>query len=102
MLGANNDQVDRDPHGAQRFTQSHELRAATLQLGLNHEQVEIRPRLGVSARMGAKEDDPRIGGSLGQAATSLSDQLLIGHMIKVADDRDGLGRLLLAARFAAA
>lgn len=91
MLGADNDQVDRNPHGAQRFTQPYELGATTLQLRLNHEQIEIRPWLGVSACMGAKEDDPRIGGSLRQATTSLSDQLLIGHRIKVADDRDGLG-----------
>jgi len=98
MLGADNDQVDRNPHGAQRFTQPHELGATTLQLRLNHEQIEIRPRLGVSARMGAKEDYPRIGGSHGQATASLSDQLFVGHRIKVADDRDGLVRLLLAAR----
>lgn len=92
MLVTDHDQIDRDTHWAQRFTQSHELSAAALQLRLNHEQVKIGSRLGVSTRMGAEEDDPRIGGSLGEATTSLGDQFLIGHMVKVADDLDGFAR----------
>jgi len=91
VLCADHDQVDRDSHRAQRFTQSHELSAAALQFRLNHQQIEVGPWLGISARMGTEEDNPRIGGSLGQTTTSLSDQVLIGHRIKLADDRDGLG-----------
>ena len=73
MLVTDHDQVDRNTHRAQRFTQSHKLSAAALQLRLDYQQIEIGPGLGVSARMGAEEDDPRIGGSLGKATTSLGD-----------------------------
>lgn len=65
MLRADHDQVDRDAHCAQRFPKPHELSAATLQIRLDHQQIEIGPRLGISSRMGAKEDDPSIRGRLG-------------------------------------
>jgi len=65
MLGADHDQINRNTHCAQRFTQSHKLRTTTFQFGLNHQQIEIGPRLRVSACMGAKENHLRIGGSLG-------------------------------------
>lgn len=88
MLGADHNQVDWDPHRTQRFAQSHELRATAFQLWLDHQQIEVRPRLGIPSCMGAKENDLRVGRSLGQATTCLGDQLPIGHGIKVADRRD--------------
>ncbi len=64
MIGTDHDQVDWNTHRPQRFAQSHELSAPALQLRLDHQQVQVRPRLGLSSGMGAKENDPRIGGSL--------------------------------------
>jgi hypothetical protein len=73
VIGADHDQVDRNAHRAQRFPQSHELGAPAFQLWLDYQQVEVRPRLSLSSGMGAEENDPRIGGSLGQATTGLGD-----------------------------
>jgi hypothetical protein len=41
VLGADHDQVDRDAHCAEGFPQPHELGATALQLGLDHQQIEI-------------------------------------------------------------
>ena len=65
MLGADHDQVDWDAHRTQRFAQAHELLAAALQPWLDYQQIEVRSRLRVSSRMGAKENHSCVGCSLG-------------------------------------
>ena len=56
VLGAENDEIDRDTEIAEGFAESYELRATAFQLRLDDEQIKVAVRTTLASSAGAKQD----------------------------------------------
>jgi hypothetical protein len=73
VLGAENYQVDRDTEIADSLAESHELGAATLQLGLDDEQIQVAVGSTLASGAGAEQDHLGVGSGCRKTAASLSN-----------------------------
>lgn len=78
-------EVDRNIEAPQLPTKSPILLAASIEVGLDHQQVQVAIRASLTPSARAEEDDVRIGSSRGKPASGLFNQSVIG-------DRHSLNR----------
>lgn len=77
VLGAEDNEVDRNAEVAECFAESYELRSATLQLGLYNEEIQIAVGTPLASGAGAEQDHLGIGSSGGETAACLLDERLV-------------------------
>lgn len=65
VLGAKDYEVDRNAEIAERFAESHELRSAALQLGLDDKQIQIAVGPTLASGPRAEQDHLGVGGGRG-------------------------------------
>jgi hypothetical protein len=86
VTSADDNDVEGNFKAAQLTTQTSRLSSALRDLSrLNDEQVEVAVRAGLAAGARAEEDHLRSGCRPGQSPTSLLDQPLVRHEIKLED-----------------
>ena len=73
MGGGDHDQVNGNAEIAERLAESYELGAATLQLRLDDEQVQVAVGASLASGAGAEQDHLGVGRGCRKTAASLSD-----------------------------
>src|SRR3954463_15339009 len=71
VLGAEDDEIDRNAEITERFAESYELRSAALHLRLDDQQVQIAVGTCLSTCAGAEQDHLGFGGGCGQPTAGL-------------------------------
>src|ERR1044072_4674141 len=91
VIGAENHEIDRNAEIAKSFTESHELCAATFQVGLDDKQIQIAIGATLAPCARSEKDHRGIWTRRGKTAGRLSNQGLVSHDLD--RSRHGAGKL---------
>src|ERR1700746_2008983 len=89
VIRAKNHEIDRNAEIAESFTESHELRAAAFQVGLDDKQIQIAVGTTLAPGARAEKDDRGVWSGRGKTAARLSNQGLVSHDLKIVAVRGG-------------
>lgn len=79
VIRAEDNEIDRNTDIAESFTESHELRTATLEIRLDDKQIQIAVGATLTPGTRAEKDHRGVGGCRSETATRLGNQGLVSH-----------------------